>query len=408
MLKKIWKLWEDELIRSGFILFIMINLFNFLNYFFHFVMARILSVENYGILMVLISVTYVFNVPSEAISTTFSMYTTKFANNKGRIKDLILRGIKKAVYFSFIIYLVFIPIALFLSYFLKIRFTLLVLTGFLLFSFFINPVLRGVLQGNKRFKSLGLSLNLEATLKIILGVLLVYLINDVYGAISGIILSAAFGFLVSLYFIKDIIIEKRKNAKVEGIYSYSWSSFMLFLIIMSMLSIDTILAKRFFPLDIVGKYAVASIIGKMIFFGTTGIAKAMFPISSEKKIKKDRIIVLKKALVLTVISIATALVIFTIIPELFVRILFGSKYAEISGLLVYTGLAFSFLSLSNLNIMYKLSKGEVKKSEWMFIFVIIEILMLALLNQSLFRFVIALCLSNLLMLIGSLFLKNRE
>lgn len=406
MLKKMSDLWKDELIRGGFILFIMINLFNFLNYVFHFAMAHMLSPADYGIIVVLMSFAYIFGVPVEAIQAIISKYTTKFSD-KGKIKDVILRGLKRAAKISFFLYLIFIPVAVFFAYFLKIKFLLLAITGLILISSFINPVLRGALQGKKRFNSLGASLNLESIIKLVLAIILVYFINNAYSAISAVVIASFIAFFITFIFIKDIMLEKRKNAPVKEIYSYSRSSFILFLVIMLMLSIDTILAKRFFPADLAGKYAVASIIGKMIFFGTMGISKAMFPISSEKKVKKDQRDVLKKAFALTIISIIIALAIFVTIPGLFVKILFGGKYVEIAGLLVYTGIAFSFLAVSNLVVMYKLSKGNVKSSSFMVVFAAIEVLLLVILSQNLFRFVIALCLSNLFMLIGSLFLKNK-
>ena len=53
------------------------------------------------------------------------------------------------------------------------------------------------------------------------------------------------------------------------------------LAIVLMYSLDIILAKRFFSAEDAGKYAVISMLGKMIFFGTAAIGKAMFPFTSE-------------------------------------------------------------------------------------------------------------------------------
>jgi len=406
MLKKIWELRKDELIRGGVILFIMINLFNLLNYIFHFAMARMLGPEDYGILVVLMSFAYIFGVPVEAIQAIISKYTTKFSD-KGKVKDIILRGMKKAASISGRLYLVFIPVAIFFAYFLNIKFMLLAITGLILISSFINPVLRGALQGEKRFNSLGLSLNLESIIRLVFAIILVYFINNAYSAITAVVISGFLAFFITLLFIKDILEEKRKRVGVGEIYSYSKSSFILFLAIMLVLSIDTILAKRFFNPDLAGKYAVASIVGKMIFFGVMGISKAMFPISSEKKEKKHQRKVLKKALWLTLASIFIALIIFLVIPEFFIKILFGSQYVEIAGLIAYTGLAFSFLSISNLIIMYRLSKGDVKMPWFMFLFVILQVILLALFNRNLFTFSVALCFSTFFMLIGSLFLRTK-
>lgn len=407
MLNKIKILKKDELVKGSFILFIMLNLFNFLNYIYHFFMARMLTTSDYGILMSLFSLIYIFSVPGEAIQTIFSKYTTHHSKNKGEIKDLLLRGLRKAIKIAFLLYLAFIPVAIFLSFFLDIKFTLFALTGLFIFGSFVSPVVRGVLQGKKRFVGLGISLDLESVSKIIIAIILVLAIGNVYGAVYGVILSTIFGFLTALYFIRDILEKKRKKVAVKGIYGYSWNAFLLFTIVMLMLSLDVILAKRFFSPDMAGKYAVASLLGKTIFFATSGIGKAMFPISSEKKVREKRK-VLKKALVLTVSLSLIAIFAFLIVPELVISILFGSKYIEIGSILVYMGIAFSFLSITNLIILHKLSYKSVKYPYFMVVFVLMQVLLLYSFGKNVLEFSIALCFANFLALLGSLFLKSKK
>ena len=108
MLKKIGSLWKDELVRGSLVLFLMINLFNFLNYVFHFTMARMLTVEDYGVMVVLMSFVYVFSIPVEAIQTIISKYTSKFSKSPGKIKDLFLMTMKKAVRISVLLFMLFI------------------------------------------------------------------------------------------------------------------------------------------------------------------------------------------------------------------------------------------------------------------------------------------------------------
>lgn len=149
MLKKLMNFGKDELVRGGIILFVMIGIFNFLNYLFHFAMARMLEPAEYGILVVLISISYIFTVPSEAVQTIFSKYTSKYIKDSGKVKDLLLRGMKKASQAAVLIYLIFIPVAIFLSFFLNIELILVLLTGVFIFGSFITPVIRGILQGEK-------------------------------------------------------------------------------------------------------------------------------------------------------------------------------------------------------------------------------------------------------------------
>ncbi len=52
MIKRIW---SSELGRGAIILLVMINIYNVLNFAFHFSMARLLGPADYGILAVLMS-----------------------------------------------------------------------------------------------------------------------------------------------------------------------------------------------------------------------------------------------------------------------------------------------------------------------------------------------------------------
>ena len=144
------KIFSDELFKGSFILLIMLNIFNILNYVFHFVMGRLLGPEDYGVLVVLISFTYLFSTPSEAIQGVITKYTSKF-NSKGelgKIKYMFFKGLKRTLFFSLILYILFAIISLFLSPFLNIDYPLFLITGIIIFFYFLSPFMKGVLHSN--------------------------------------------------------------------------------------------------------------------------------------------------------------------------------------------------------------------------------------------------------------------
>ena len=87
MIKKIL---SDEMVKGGIVLFIMISIFNFLNYLFHFITARMLDPSQYGVLVTLMSIIYIITIPSEAIQTIVTKYTSNFYKYKqyGKIRTL--------------------------------------------------------------------------------------------------------------------------------------------------------------------------------------------------------------------------------------------------------------------------------------------------------------------------------
>lgn len=411
MFKKIKSFGKDELVKGSLILFFMINIYNLLNYIFHFSMARMLGPSDYGILVVLMSIVYIFSVPSEAIQNIITNYTSRLSIKKefGKIKFLVFKSLKRSFVISFIIFLVFIPIAFFLSSFLKIDLFLFLITGILIFFIFSLPILRGALQGRKKFVSLGLNMILEGSIKVPLAIFLVFVAWKVYGAISAVLVSVFLAFIFGFFFMKDIIKTKKQEDEFKGIYSYSLPFFISILSIVLVYSLDVIFVKRFFSSEIAGKYAVASMLGKMIFFGTSAISKAMFPLSSESyENGKKTSFLLKKSLKIVFLISGIALLFFLFFPSLIIKILFGSAYTDVSSILFILGLSLTILSFTNLIILYGLSINKIKKNSfYLLIFVILEIALFSIFHSSLLQFSLVFLMTNLLMLFYSLMIIKK-
>ena len=404
MLKRIIKIFGEEIVKGSFILFIMMNIFNFLNYVFHFSMARLLGPTDYSVLAVLMSIVYIFSVPAEGIQTVVSRYTVRFNIKKehGKIKYLLIMAIKKLAYSSIILFLIYIPVAFFLGYFTKISAGLFIFTGTLIFGILLVPVFRGIIQGEKKFKSLGYNMIIESILKVILSTIFVVVGFNVYGAVGGVISAVLITLLISFIFIKKIFKSKIEKTKIEGILSYSFPVLIVIFTIMVMASLDIIFVKSVFSSETAGKYAVVSMLGKMIFFGTFSISKAMFPLTSENYDKGDKTKnIFKRAFFLVLGVCIVAVLGFWIFPKLIIGILFGSQYLDVSEILVFAGLSFSFLSLSNLSLIYLLSVRK-KKLTWFVLFILLETVAFIFFHGSLKEFSIAFMIINLIMFIVSL------
>lgn len=402
---------SSELVKGATILFVMMNIFNLLNFLFQFIMARLLGPAGYGTLAVLISMIYVYGVPTEAIQNIVSRHTSKFNLKKeyGKIKFFMFRSLKKSFVIAGLIFIVATIFSIFLTRFLKIDFWLIFITNLFIFLAFFNPILKGVLQGRKKFKLLGMSLILDAGLKLIFSIFLVLIGMKVFGAILGILLGVFGGLIFGLYFNREIVHAEKKEASFKKIYSESTPYFISMLVILLVLSLDIILAKRFFSPEVTGQYAVLSMLGKVIFLGTIAISKAMFPLTSENhENKKSSKKLLEKSFII-VLGISVVIIIaYFLFPELIVSISYGSQYLDVAPLIVYSGIALSFLSLSNLLLVYGLSTNKLKKSYYLFIFLIVEIVLFSLFHDTLLEYILAFMASNIIMFIGSFFFIKKE
>lgn len=397
---------KNELFRGSLILFILINLGNLINYLYQIVMARMLGPSDYGVLSVLVSFTYIFAIPTLAIQTAVSkkIAILNIQKEYGKMKGLFFSFLKKLFLFSLIIFIVFGVLSLFIMKPLELPFWLLILTGILIITSFIYPLASGSLQGMKKFSALGWNTVFIFSVKILAAIILVILGFKVYGAILGFILGVIFGFLAALPYIKEIIKSKTENDGVKILTKENNLIFMSMLIFVFIYSIDVILARVFFPSEIVGKYAVISTIGKIILFSTMSIGNAMFPISAERhyaKIKTTGII--KKASLYVFILCAAAVILFIIFPELIIKLLFGNLYLETAKLLPYLGITFSFMAFLNILILYRISKDEFNFLHLFILalFLIVEIILLSLFNSTIKQFALAFMFSSIITFIGS-------
>lgn len=401
------KILSSELGSGAIILLVTMNIFWFLNLLFHFFMGRLLGPEEYGILAVLMSVFYIYGVPTEAIQNLISNYVSKFNLKKedGEIKFLMLKSLKKSFQISAVLFIILSVLSIFLSNILKINVWLILFTNIFIFLSFSLPIVRGVLQGRKKFSLLGIGMIAESILKLTAAILLVYLGFGVFGAIWGIMFGVLTGFIISLEFNRKILNSQEIKSDFKNIRLESVPYFVSMLIVTIILSYDIILAKAFFSSEIAGRYAALSMIGKIIFFGTMAVSKTMFPLTSEKKYKKENTSNLfKKSFLAVAFLCLVAIFTYALFPNLIINLLYGEQYLELSPFLFYLGISFSLLALTNLVLVYNLSTNSIKKPFYLFILFALGVVLLFLFHSTIFEYIIAFMVSNAIMFIGTLFL----
>jgi len=395
---------NKNLLKGSLILLIAFNAYNFLNFVFHFIMARMLTIAEYGVLAVLFSIIYSLGVFTESIQTIITRYTTN-EKDEGKINDLLRKSFTKVLKPVSIIFILYLLIAFPLSYLLKINYFLLALTGIIIFPSFSTPITRGIMQGRKMFIPLGMNMIYESVFKLFLAVLFVWIGWKVYGAMAGVILGVSLSLFISFFSLRKIMNSPRKKSNTLDIYNYARPTLMVMAVIIVFYSLDIILAKIFFSDEIAGTYAIASILSKTIFWGTQPIARAMFPLSAEKNNNSNKIF--SNSLFMLIFMISCALLIFFFFPDFIVYIFSGKNVPLASNILIYLGIATSILSLTNLNFMYKLSKGKIRNYYWMPIFILIEISLFWLFSSNLIEFSLSFITSSLILLCGSIYLFDK-
>ena len=400
---------DKELVRGSLILLVVFNIYALLNFIFQASMARFLTIADYGVLAALFYLVYILGIFSESIQTVIAKYSSIEEDN-GILKNIFNRTVKRIISFSIFFFFIYLLVSIPLSIFRHIPYTLLFINGFFIFFSLLLPVSRGMMQGKKRFYSLGFNLIVESSVKLVLATALVLIGWKVYGAIIGAVLGVFSAFCISFLPIKDLISTKEKKVENINLRETSRSVFLITFSILAFYIADIFIAQLVFSKEIAGYYAIASILSKAIFWGTQPISRAMFPISAaesfqNKKKKKDENLYFN-ALVLLSLAIFSALIIFYFFPDLIIRVFSGKFINESSSIIFYLAIATSLLSFANLNVLYKLSRRKEVNPYYFFCFFILGIVLLFIFNDTILEFSLAFLTSSALFLWGSIFLLD--
>lgn len=391
------------LIKGSIILLVVFNLYSFLNFIYQSSMARLLTLAEYGMLAALFYFVYVLGIFSESTQTIIARYTAAYAA-PGRIKNILRRAARKGARLSILFFVLFLlvvtPVAAVL---LDIPVPALILFSAITATTFFIPILRGTLQGRKQFTALGTNLLIEAGIKVVLASVLVWFGWKLVGAITGFIVGLFVALFCAFLPLRDVLKAKEQYVQTEGIYRYSAPVFIMTLALFAFYTADIFIAQIVFPKELAGTYAVASMLSKIIFWGTQPISRALFPLSAEtlQVQARERRSLYFNALALVTLGAAAVLALFVLFPDAIIRLFSGKELAESARILFVLGLATTALSYANLNIVYSISRGTPRHPLAFLLILALGIALLLLYHETLMQFALAFLTAATIFLWGS-------
>ncbi len=399
---------KNKLVKGSLILIFLVGIFNVLNFLYHLLMARIMPIEDFGLLKRVFAFMYIGAIFMESIQTVVVKYASKPLQGDGKLKNIFLRTTKGIVKPAIIAIIAFLVASLFISPLFNIPYTILFITSLFIAGSMFAPIARGILQGQQRFFALGGSMICEAILKIGISFLLVYFGWGVFGAIGGVVISLILSLGLSLIYIKKILKSKSEFAELGGIKAYSKPVFIVTLVLILFLNVDILLAGYFFNDFEAGVYAISSTIALIIFIGIQPINKVLFPItaneSAEKKPSKQNFI---RAVVIVSLICVIALTVIISFTEELIYILSNKILPQALMPTIILSLGTTFLSLSSTILYYKLSRGNTQGYKYVLSFLIFEVILLTLFSSNVLTYSYAFLVSNILFFIGSVVLLRK-
>ncbi len=361
-MQRIKKFISHPLLRHSAIVFAGSTGANIAAWLYHLFIGRILGTESYGELAALLSLFYIFNVPSSVLQTVLVKFFSvmKARNDYGQAKSLFILTTKKILIFEAIGLILIFPLSKLVSSFLNISSSINVIWLYLIFATFIISIANGsAMQGFQLFSAFSILTVIGTMLRLVFGIAFAFygvgwtLISNIFSNIVGYILS----FIPLRFLIKqkeEPITINRRDA-----FGFSIPAFFTTLGTTLLFSQDVLLVKHFFTSHEAGIYASLSVLGKVIFYASASISFVLFPILSERKETgkpHTHLVVIGMSLIGSMCLALTLLYFF--FPQ-YVVLTFGKGFFGAAPYLGPFAIFISFFSLSSILINTLLALDKV-------------------------------------------------
>jgi len=226
--------------------------------------------------------------------------------------------------------------------------------------YLLLTILRGVLQGAGDYRTVGISLIGEQTVRLIIGAALALAGLGVTGAYLGTPLSFV---AMSLYCL--VVIRKQVGLPVPGQgpalslwlhVKRAWAPIAALAVIAVLQNIDIIVAKHRFSTALASSYGATAVAAKVVIWVAMGAGFYLVPeVSRRRADGEDTRPVLARALIIIAVVAVPCLLIFAVAPHLLLKLAFGRKRLGAYNSLFLLGLAFTMLAATYLAIQYMLA-----------------------------------------------------
>jgi O-antigen/teichoic acid export membrane protein len=331
-------------------------------YLYHLFMGRILGPSGYGEFSSLISLLYLFSVPTSVLSLVLTKFFSeiKAKDRKGVALDLFIRTsilIFWCLLIGFIVFLIFsYPLTTFLH--LKSVVPVFFVYGVFVFST-LSFVCVSYLQGNQFFFWFSGLTAFSVLSKLFISIPMARF--GLFGVMAAMLIAAVVSYLIYLIPLRNLFKIPRIKSGISAGFALKQAIPILLIMlgVTSIFSTDVVLVKHFLiPLE-AGIYSAVSILGKVIFYAGSSITAVVYPVIAErtaKKLSSDKII--RIALISVICISVMVTIIYAIFPQLVTNLLFGHSFSTAAKYLAPFSIFLSFYSLNYLILMIALAENK--------------------------------------------------
>lgn len=382
---------NNPFLKNSAILFAGTMAVNALNYVFHLLLGRMASVELYGEIESLISLSHIISIPAATLGMIVIKYSahTKAENNPYGSHLIFKAFNQKIITFGIPLFLLVLTITPLVKNFLKIdEYWPIILIWVLMLLGFFSAITSGILTGWQKFKETGWVSIISVLIKIIFGIGLLKIGFGASGVMGGFVLSGIILYILSIWvlrFTKIKNVDSKENIDYSAMKKYLWPALMGVVSITILSNVDMVLAKNKLDAITSGQYGALSVASKAIFFATGILGSVLFSMSAEENHKKGNSRKqLRNATLLTLLATVLATTFYFLFPKFVLGVFFGSKYNDVAQYLGWFAVMVSLFSFAHLFIQYLLSINRAKAALAFVSIALIEILAIFIFAKSIY------------------------
>lgn len=334
---------ENDVTKNSILLVFFMLLTNIFTYLFQIVIGRMLTVEEFGTINTLLSLTVIIGVPIGTLQMQISKEAAEcWAAGDDDRMTIVLKSFLK---FTFLVGMVILVLGMVfekgIAYRLGIdnwKYIFLVLVITVVGC--VSPILSGALQGLERFIPYSFISIIIAVFKFAFSVILIYLGWRIYGVLFAIIFSSLIALGYGVYSLKDIIFREttgKYKIDIKNIFCVFKEILIMQILVTLLTNGDVIVIKYFIKNDTVaGLYSSGAVLAKVPLYVAIAVLTAFFPRLVQRYTLNERIDKLLIKLFLGVCGVAiVGLVAVNTVGRMFIPLLFGDKYTGVFPFLSY-------------------------------------------------------------------------
>jgi O-antigen/teichoic acid export membrane protein len=357
------KLLNNQFVKGSLIFSLASFAVSFINYLFNLLVARGMSLANYGEYMSALSYAMVLAIPLTGLGAVVvrrlgAKEKTEQKQEAFLLESWIINQVRTKL-------LPILVLLLPIGWFLITKSNLLFSSIFFVFLYilFSSSFLfyNSVFQGFKNFKLAGSFSLGQVLFKIIGGLVAVLVFKNLLSVYLVIIFSYILSAFVGHFLIRPKKLVKtpvQKTLSLQNVLRKKvvWLPILANLGIFALINMDLILVKKLFSPDEVGLYAALSLLGKIIFFVIAPLTLVAFSFFSNQaeKINKKKIFLFSNLIILIVSGVT--ILTYRFFPELVINIIFGNKFLPLKNIIWIAAIFGAIYSLANIFFQHFLSK----------------------------------------------------